>query len=68
MSNGLHIDECLDSAERHILKCLVISFLMRRQEECCPACLSELLFELAAESSELWTELNANEYTCTHTH
>jgi len=60
-------EECMDDAERYIIKRLLVNFLMRR-DKCCPACLIELLADLADDSSELWGELNSDKPVCTYRH
>jgi len=65
--NELHLDECLTDAEKRLLQCKLVDVLMAKGVVC-PACVHEILMDLANETSKLWIELNADELYHTHRH
>jgi len=65
--SDMHVTgECLDDAAKFVLKRLLMNYFMR--QAICPACLEELLRELAADCGELWSELNSDKHVCTYKH
>lgn len=66
MNDGTHVsDLCLDDAAVYVLKAALVDTLLASRS-ICPACVSQLLRELAAESDSLWRETDPPPVTCRH--